>query len=121
MIHKKNSTLALPVLVSALTVPGLAILVGSQKTPTLTAAEPVGTYSIDPWHTHIGFRVRHMGLAIVLGEFTDYTGTISYFPNDIMKSSVQFTAKVTSLDTASNSATTICAVPIFSRWRNTRK
>jgi polyisoprenoid-binding protein YceI len=40
-----------------------------------------------------------MGLAIVLGEFTDYTGTISYFPNDITKSSVQFMAKVASLDT----------------------
>ena len=35
----------------------------------------------------------------VLGEFTEYTGTISYFPNDITKSSVQFTAKVASLDT----------------------
>ena len=99
MIHNKNSRLVLPVLVLALTVPGLAILVGSQKTQTLTAAETVGTYSIDPWHTNIGFRVRHMGLAIVLGEFTDYTGTISYFPNDITKSSVQFTAKVASLDT----------------------
>ena len=99
MIHKTNSRLVLPVLVLALTVPGLAILVGSQKTKTLTAAETVGTYAIDPWHTNIGFRVRHMGLAIVLGEFTDYTGTISYFPNDITKSSVQFTAKVASLDT----------------------
>ena len=99
MIHNKNSRLVLPVLVLALTVPGLAILVGSQKTQTITAAETVGTYSIDPWHTNIGFRVRHMGLAIVLGEFTDYTGTISYFPNDITKSSVQFTAKVASLDT----------------------
>ena len=49
MIHKKNSRLVLPVLVLALTVPGLDILVGSQKTQTLTAAETVGTYSIDPW------------------------------------------------------------------------
>lgn len=114
MTYKKNSKLFLPVLVLALTVPGLAVLVGSQNFnfPTraasftddrnqqvLTAAETAGTYSIDPLHTNVGFRVRHMGLAIVLGEFTDYTATISYDPNDITKSSVQFTAKVASLDT----------------------
>ena len=99
MIYKKNSKLVLPVLVLALTVPGLAVLVGSQKTQTLTAAAAAGTYAIDPLHTNVGFRVRHMGLAIVVGKFTDYTATISYFPNDITKSSVQFTAKVASLDT----------------------
>ena len=48
MIDKKNSQLVLPVLVLALTVPGLAVLVGSQKTQTLTAAETAGTYAIDP-------------------------------------------------------------------------
>ena len=65
----------------------------------LTAAETAGTYSIDPAHTNVGFRVRHMGLSIVLGKFTDYAATIFYDPNDITKSSVQFTAKVASLDT----------------------
>ena len=114
MIYKKNSKLFLTVLVLALIVPGLAFLVGNQNFnfPTraanftddrnkqvLTAAETAGTYSIDPAHTNVGFRVRHMGLAIILGEFTDYTATISYDPNDITKSSVQFTAKVASLDT----------------------
>ena len=83
MIYKKNSKLGLPVLVLALTVPGLAVLVGSQQTQTLTAAAAAGTYAIDPLHTNVGFRVRHMGLAIVVGKFTDYTATISYFPNDI--------------------------------------
>jgi polyisoprenoid-binding protein YceI len=114
MIYKKNSKPFLTVLVLALIVTGLAVLVGSQNFnfPTraanftddrnkqlLTAAETAGTYSIDPLHTNVGFRVRHMGLAIVLGKFTDYTATISYDPNDITKSSVQFTAKVASLDT----------------------
>ena len=114
MIYKTNSKLFLTVLVLALIVTALAFLVGSQtfNFPTraanftddknkqaLTAAETAGTYSIDPLHTNVGFRVRHMGLAIVLGKFTDYTGTISYVPNDITKSSVQFTAKVASLDT----------------------
>ena len=114
MIYKKNSKQFLPVLVFALIVPGLAFLVGNQNFdfPTraanftddsnaqvLSAAETGGTYSIDPLHTNVGFRVRHMGLAIVMGKFTDYTATISYDANDISKSSVQFSAKVASLDT----------------------
>ena len=114
MIYKKNPRLFLTVSALASIVPGLASLIGNQdssvptraakftddrNTHTLTAAETAGTYPIDPWHTNIGFRVRHMGLAIVLGKFTDYTATISYVPNDITKSSVQFTAKVASLDT----------------------
>jgi polyisoprenoid-binding protein YceI len=114
MTYKKKSQLLLPVLALALTVPGLTFVVGNQtpSVPThaanftddrsaqvLTAAETAGTYSIDPWHTNVGFRVRHMGLAIVPGKFTDYTATISYDPNDITKSSVQFTATVASLDT----------------------
>ena len=114
MIYKKNSKPFVTVLGLALIVPGLAALVGNQHStfPTraahftvdrnaqaLTAAETAGTYLIDPVHSNVGFGVRHMGLAIVLGEFTDYTATISYDPNYITKSSVQFTAKVASLDT----------------------
>ena len=114
MTSKKNSKLFLPVVALALTVPVLAFRLGNQDShlPTrsanftdygnaqaLTSAETAGTYSIDPVHSNVGFGVRHMGLAIVLGEFTDYTATISYDPNDITKSSVQFTARVASLDT----------------------
>jgi polyisoprenoid-binding protein YceI len=103
MIHNKHAKLFLTVLALALIDFGVSTRAANftdginQK--VLTAAEAAGTYSIDPWHTNIGFRVRHMGLAIVLGEFTDYTATINYFPNDITKSSVQFIAKVASLDT----------------------
>lgn len=78
----------------------------SAATPTvfgqdakLTAQELTGTYSFDRAHSNIGFRVKHMGLAEVPGYFTDYTGTINYDANDIGKSSVEFTAKVTSINT----------------------
>ena len=41
----------------------------------------------------------HMGLAEVPGSFRDFTGTINYDGKDVSKSSVNFTAKVTSVDT----------------------
>lgn len=65
----------------------------------LTAEESNGTYDIDAKHSHIGFRVMHMGLAEVPGAFRDFSGTISYDAKDVSKSSVNFTAKVTSVDT----------------------
>ncbi len=65
----------------------------------LTAEESTGSYEIDSKHSHIGFRVTHMGLAEVPGAFRDFSGTINYDGMDASKSSVNFTAKVTSIDT----------------------
>ena len=40
-----------------------------------------------------------MGLIDVPGYFRDFTGSINYDPKDLSKSSVEFTAKMTSVDT----------------------
>lgn len=58
-----------------------------------------GAYNFDKAHTSIGFRVKHMGLVDVPGFFRDFTGTINYDAKDIKKSSVEFAAKATSVDT----------------------
>lgn len=63
-----------------------------------TAGES-GTYKFDVAHSFIGFKVNHMGLIEVPGFFRDFTGTVNYDANDITKSSVEFTAKATSIDT----------------------
>ncbi|MBK9153430.1 MAG: YceI family protein [Chloracidobacterium sp.] len=58
-----------------------------------------GTYNLDRAHSFIGFKVKHMGLIEVPGYFRDFTGAINYDAKDPAKSSVQFTAKATSVDT----------------------
>ncbi len=58
-----------------------------------------GMYSFDKAHSSIGFRVRHMGLVDVPGYFRDFEGTLNYDATDVTKSTVQFTAKMTSVDT----------------------
>ncbi|MBK8149436.1 MAG: YceI family protein [Acidobacteria bacterium] len=58
-----------------------------------------GAYSFDKAHSSIGFRVRHMGLVDVPGYFRDFDGTINYDAKDVTKSTVEFTAKMTSVDT----------------------
>lgn len=62
-------------------------------------AGATGAYSFDKAHSSIGFTVKHMGLVDVPGYFRDFTGTINYNAEDVKKSSVEFTAKATSVDT----------------------
>ena len=64
-----------------------------------TAAGETGNYAFDRAHSAIGFRVKHMGLVEVPGYFRDFTGEVSYNAEDVTKSSVSFTAKMTSVDT----------------------
>ncbi|HMS43267.1 MAG TPA: YceI family protein [Pyrinomonadaceae bacterium] len=58
-----------------------------------------GSYTFDKAHSAIGFRVMHMGLADVPGYFKDFKGTVNYDAKDVTKSSVEFTAMMTSVDT----------------------
>jgi polyisoprenoid-binding protein YceI len=58
-----------------------------------------GDYKIDPMHSIIGFAIRHLEINWVEGRFKDFTGTIHYDDSDLTKSSVEFTAKVESIDT----------------------
>jgi polyisoprenoid-binding protein YceI len=58
-----------------------------------------GVYNFDKGHSSVGFKVRHMGLVDVPGYFRDFTGTVNYDVKDVTKSTVEFTAKMTSVDT----------------------
>ena len=58
-----------------------------------------GTYNFDKAHSFIGFKVKHMGLIEVPGFFRDFTGTVDFDAKDLTRSSVEFTAKTTSVDT----------------------
>jgi polyisoprenoid-binding protein YceI len=63
------------------------------------AVIPGGEYKIDPAHSIIGFAIRHLEINWVEGRFKDFTGTINYDERDVTKSSVEFTAKIESIDT----------------------
>ena len=74
-------------------------------TPTIPVDEKAmkaaesGTYNFDKAHSFIGFKVKHMGLIEVPGYFRDFTGTVNYDTADVTKSTVEFKAMVTSVDT----------------------
>ena len=62
-------------------------------------AGETGVYNFDKAHSFIGFHIKHNGLIEVPGFFRDFTGMVTYDAADVSKSSVEFTAKVTSVDT----------------------
>jgi polyisoprenoid-binding protein YceI len=58
----------------------------------------VGTWSIDPVHTEVGFFARHMMVSKVRGKFTRFEGKITT-AEDPTESSVTATVDLTSIDT----------------------
>jgi polyisoprenoid-binding protein YceI len=65
-------------------------------TPTLI---PTGTWAADSAHSKAGFAVKHMGIATVRGEFTDFEGTIE-IGDDISTAKIHGKVNVASVDTS---------------------
>jgi polyisoprenoid-binding protein YceI len=78
-----------------------AVEAGAQARGTKVAYAPIpaGDYKLDPAHSRIGFAVRHLEINWVEGRFKDFAGTVHYDDKDVTKSTVEFTAKVASVDT----------------------
>jgi polyisoprenoid-binding protein YceI len=57
-----------------------------------------GTYKIDPTHSNVEFKVRHL-MSTVRGEFTDFDGTVVADFEHLDESSVELTIQVASIDT----------------------
>lgn len=56
-------------------------------------------WSIDPTHSEIGFKVKHMMFTNVSGKFTTYDAEITTEDNDFTKSNIAFSADIDSIDT----------------------
>src|ERR1044072_6224385 len=81
---------------------GVAAWVASAQEKAVKVAYvpiPGGDYKIDPAHSIIGFSIRHLEINWVEGRFKDFAGMIHYDESDVTKSSVEFTAKIESIDT----------------------
>jgi polyisoprenoid-binding protein YceI len=70
-----------------------------QDKPVSFEAIPTGDYKVDASHSLIGFSIRHFEISFVRGRFKDFTGMIHYDASDAGKSSVEFSAKIESIDT----------------------
>ncbi|MBA3899031.1 MAG: YceI family protein [Bacteroidetes bacterium] len=57
-------------------------------------------WTIDPSHSEVGFKVKHLMITNVKGSFRDYNATITTEGEDFVNPNVEFTAKTASIDTA---------------------
>ncbi|BCS53363.1 YceI family protein [Geobacter sp. SVR] len=65
----------------------------------LPALAPASTWNIDPDHSNVGFKVRHLMVSNVKGNFEKHTGVIDLNDKDITKSRVEVTIDTNSINT----------------------
>lgn len=58
------------------------------------------TWNFDGSHSTVGFSIKHMMFAKVRGQFTDWTGTLSYDPENLDAAAVDATIQIASVDTS---------------------
>ncbi len=85
-------------LAGSIVVIGLVSLAGmpSQASPAPAAAD---SYAIDPVHSSVAFRVKHMNIAPFYGMFDEMTGSVSFDAADPGKDSIDASIKVDSVHT----------------------
>jgi polyisoprenoid-binding protein YceI len=57
------------------------------------------TYEVDPVHSSISFRIKHLGIAYITGRFNSPTGIINIDESQVSNSSVEISVKVDNIDT----------------------
>jgi polyisoprenoid-binding protein YceI len=65
--------------------------------PTISVV-PAGTWTVDQAHSKVGFAVKHMGIATVRGEFTEFAGTLE-IAEDLSSAKAYGTVKAASVNT----------------------
>lgn len=59
----------------------------------------MSTWNLDKAHSNIGFKVKHMMITNVSGEFTDFDVQLAALQPDFSDANIQFEAKVASINT----------------------
>jgi polyisoprenoid-binding protein YceI len=57
------------------------------------------TWNIDPDHSNLGFKIKHLMVSNVKGNFEKYSGTVEINDKDITKSKVEVTIDTSSVNT----------------------
>ncbi|AHF16062.1 YceI family protein [Niabella soli] len=59
----------------------------------------MATWTIDPMHSEIGFKVRHLVISNVSGKFTEFEGTVTADKDDFSDAKASFSADINSIST----------------------
>jgi polyisoprenoid-binding protein YceI len=79
---------------------GFLILVLILSAGFLNPAAAAETYKLDPAHTSVVFRIKHLGVAYVYGRFNGPTGSFVFDESSPSKNSIQMQVDAQNVDTA---------------------
>jgi polyisoprenoid-binding protein YceI len=65
----------------------------------LPALASASTWKIDPVHSTVGFKIRHLTVSNVTGRFSSYSGVVNLDDREITKSKVNVTIDANSINT----------------------
>lgn len=77
----------------------ILFLFAAALTLALPYAASADTWSIDPDHSNVGFKVRHMMVSNVRGEFGKFRGVVDIDPRDAARSKVDVVVETASITT----------------------
>lgn len=87
--------------------------VGVDSLPAVLGEAPApATYVIDPVHSELSFRVRHL-VGRVAGSFNDWGGTVVLDPNDLSGGKVDVTVRTASINTLNSDRDAHLRTPDF--------
>src|SRR5665213_1079301 len=63
------------------------------------SALAIETYHIDPVHSAVTFKVKHMMINHSIGRFNEFEGGVHFDPHDLENSSIRMSIQAASIDT----------------------
>ena len=67
----------------------------------LVTAANAATYKIDPDHSEVAFKIRHLAISNVAGKFLNFSGTFDYDPANVKAAKTEAEIAIKSVDTSS--------------------
>ncbi|HEX7855596.1 MAG TPA: YceI family protein [Sphingobium sp.] len=111
-MHKTKSLIALALMAAA-----AAPIIAQMPTEAPGKPDPkrvtTGTYTTDPFHTLVGWRVNHLGFNDYFGQFGDVKGTLVLDPAAPAKAKLDVTIPIASLTTVNAKLTEHLSGPDF--------
>lgn len=80
-------------------VAGFTAPAAPDEAPATQPAAEVATWNVDQSHSRVGFKVRHLGLSNVSGQFHDYEVDLQLDPTDLSTLETSATINIASIDT----------------------
>lgn len=81
----------------AMSLVGCASIIRLNYSQTLQELRP-GSYSLDPEHAYLIFRIEHLGLSTVVGRFNSVDASLDFNPEDLSKFTLEGIIDATSID-----------------------